>query len=203
MQRGCPEQATYSTHIFLKANLPQAAQLPQTGDLFKKQVRCLKIDLSQAAQLPWTSRLFKKKSGWALRGEGSKAVPVGLLLALAKLEGVRGSSGFCRLRAAGGPPGAGLPMGVAHGCLTEAPVGEGWGAKPPSQKDQGGYYCVKCDVPWDVPWGIPMGHFMGCPMGHPMGCPMGRPMGRPMKHPIKIPMGHPMDIPWDIPRDVP
>ena len=64
-------------------------------------------------------------SGWALRGKGNKAVPVVLLLALAKLEGVRVSSGFCSLWAAGGPPGAGLPTGVAHGCLTEAPVGEG------------------------------------------------------------------------------
>ncbi len=56
----------------------------------------------------------------ALQGKGSKALPVVLLLALAKLEGVRGSNGFCHLRAAWGPPGAGSCRMGAGGITSQA-----------------------------------------------------------------------------------
>ena len=75
----------------------------------------------------------------ALQGKGSKAVPVVLLLAPAKLEGVRVSDGFCRLRAAGGLPGAGPPDGCWPRLLDRSR--RWWGVagrSPPHEKIRAG-----------------------------------------------------------------
>ena len=72
-QRSCPGQVTSSKTLdFLGKVLPQAAQLPQTGDFFKKMISG-KV-LPQAKQLPQTYDFFKKKLiFWKSSAPGSEA----------------------------------------------------------------------------------------------------------------------------------